>query len=130
MASESVIGSEHFEHFTCMWRLFPESRAVPRPRQPEASMKATRDYAYSILSTSATMDRRPPSGNPWLRINRLLPVLGGGPLRHGFSESTLALEQCGLSLSDQDIGCVTELLCLFHEALRRLPDRLRPESYF
>jgi len=36
----------------------------------------------------------------------------------------LLLEQRGLSLSDQD------LLSLFHETLRRLPHRLRPESYF
>jgi len=42
----------------------------------------------------------------------------------------LLLEQCGLSPSDQDIGCVADLLTLFHEALRRLPHRLRPESYF
>src|SRR6266536_557348 len=56
--------------------------------------------------------------------------LGGCPLRHGFSESPLLLEQHGLSLSDQDVGSVAELLGLFHEALRRLPHRLRHESYF
>jgi len=50
--------------------------------------------------------------------------LAGSSLRHGFSERTLLLEQRGLSLSDQD------LLSLFHETLRRLPHRLRPESYF
>src|SRR4030095_12057193 len=54
----------------------------------------------------------------------------GCSLRHGFSKRTLLLEQRGLSLSDQDIGPVAELLSLFHEALRRLPHRLRPESYF
>jgi hypothetical protein len=54
----------------------------------------------------------------------------GSSLRHGFSESTLLLEQRGLSLSDQDIGSVADLLALFHEALRRLPHCLCPESYF
>src|SRR4029450_7149368 len=47
-----------------------------------------------------------------------------------FSKRTLLLEQRGLSLSDQDIGPIADLLGLFHEALRRLPHRLRPESYF
>jgi hypothetical protein len=56
--------------------------------------------------------------------------LRGYPLRHGFSESALLLEQRGLSRSDQDIGSVAELLALLHEVLRRLPHRLRPESYF
>ena len=56
--------------------------------------------------------------------------LGGCPLRHGFSENALTLEQRGLSLSDQDVGSVAELLTLFHEVLRRLPHGLRPESNF
>jgi hypothetical protein len=56
--------------------------------------------------------------------------LGGCSLRHGFSEGTLLLEQSELSLSDQDTGPVADLLSLSHEALRRLPHRLRPESYF
>jgi hypothetical protein len=56
--------------------------------------------------------------------------LGGCSLRHGFSQRALLLEQGDLSLSDQDIGPVADLLSLFHEALRRLPHRLRPESYF
>src|SRR4029453_13771841 len=60
-----------------------------------------------------------------------LSRLGDGcSLRHRFSESTLLLEQRGLSLSDQDIGSVADLLALFHEALRRLPHCLCPESYF
>jgi hypothetical protein len=56
--------------------------------------------------------------------------LGGCPLRHGFSENALTLEQRGLSLSDQDVGSVTRLLALFHQTLRRLPDLLRPDSNF
>jgi hypothetical protein len=56
--------------------------------------------------------------------------LVGCPPRHGFSERTLLLEQRNLSVSDQDIGSVADLLALVHEALRRLPHRLRPESYF
>src|SRR5262245_34885865 len=56
--------------------------------------------------------------------------LGGSPLRHGFSESTLPLEKRDLSLSHQDIGSVVDLLALFYEALRRFSHRLRPESYF
>src|SRR5262245_28864283 len=57
-------------------------------------------------------------------------LLGGCPLRHGLSETTLALENLGLSLSDQDVGSVTGLLALLHQALRRLPHRLRPPLYF
>src|SRR5262245_14993499 len=55
--------------------------------------------------------------------------LGGCPLRHGFSESALAPEQLGLGLSDQDIGCVAELLAFFHEALRCPPHLLCPGPY-
>src|SRR5262249_54146640 len=38
MASESVIGSEHFEHFTCMWHLISgvepcPSRVIPTRRE-------------------------------------------------------------------------------------------------
>src|SRR5215831_19333340 len=51
-------------------------------------------------------------------------LLGGCPLRDGLSETTLALEKLGLSLSDQDVGSVTGLLALLHQALRRLPHRL------
>src|SRR5262249_4238706 len=54
----------------------------------------------------------------------------GCPPRHDFSKSTLLLEQRGLRLSDQDVGCVAELLALFHEVLRCLPHRLRPASHF
>ena len=50
--------------------------------------------------------------------------------RPGFSERTLALEPSGLSLSDQDVGSVAELLGLFHEVLRRLAHCLRLESNF
>jgi len=42
----------------------------------------------------------------------------------------LPLEQRGLSFYDQKVGPVTQLLALFHEVLRRLPHRPRPESYF
>ena len=59
-----------------------------------------------------------------------LRELGDFPLRHGFSEGPLALEQRGLSLSDQDVGSVTEFLGLFHKVLCCLPHRLRPASYF
>src|SRR5262249_31886625 len=57
-------------------------------------------------------------------------LLGGCPLRDGLSETTLALEKLGLSLSDQDVGSVTGFLALLHQALRRLPHRLRPPLYF
>src|SRR5262245_13453472 len=56
--------------------------------------------------------------------------LGGCPPRHGFSERTLAPEERGLGLPDQDVGSVADLLALFHAVLRRLPAGLRPESYF
>src|SRR5215470_6958542 len=56
--------------------------------------------------------------------------LRGYPPRHDFSERTKPLEQQGFCLSDQDVGCVTELLALFHQVLRRLAYLLRPPSYF
>src|SRR5262249_7315394 len=59
-----------------------------------------------------------------------LHKLRGCPPRHGFSESTLALEQGGLSLSHQDVCSIARLLALLHHAPRRLPHRLRPKSYF
>ena len=66
----------------------------------------------------------------WEALESGLRRLGHCSLRHSFAESTLFLQQSALSLSDQDIGPVAELLDLFHESLRRLPHRLRPESYF
>jgi hypothetical protein len=56
--------------------------------------------------------------------------LGGCPLRHRFSERTQPLEQRGFRVSDQDVGCVAELLALFQEVLRRLAYLLHPPSYF
>src|SRR5262245_10865248 len=81
--------------------------------------------------TSATGTGWEPT--PWHATQRA--ALGGWPPghglpRHGLMESTLPLEQRGLSFSDQDIGVVAELLTLFYEAVRGVPHRLRPESYF
>src|SRR5262245_10850958 len=54
--------------------------------------------------------------------------LGGccHPLQ-GFTESALSPEQRGFGLSDHHLGFVAELVALFHEALRRIPQLLRPE---
>src|SRR5262245_45866331 len=56
-------------------------------------------------------------------------LLGGRPPRHGLSQSTLALEQGSLSLSDQHVGSVAGLSALLYKALRRLPHRMGSESY-
>src|SRR5262245_58104983 len=118
-----------------------------KARRPPASTRKPngrphRGYAHSVPNASAIMTNTDARlWHPWLRINRVLRVrlhtglvprggLRGRPPRHGFSESTLALEQGSLSFSDQDFGSVAGLVRLLDEVLRRLSDRLRPESYF
>src|SRR5262244_2416882 len=56
--------------------------------------------------------------------------LAQGPLPHRDPESHLRLEERGLSLPHQNVGVGPQFLALLHQALRRLPDRLRSESYF
>ena len=77
---------------------------------------------YSIEAHAVATDSAGAVGGPQESGFRRLV---GCSLRHDFSERTLLLEQSELSLSDQDVGFVAELLGLFHEELRRLPHRLR-----
>jgi hypothetical protein len=56
-------------------------------------------------------------------------LLGSRFLRQGFAQSTLALEQRGLGLSDLDIGSVAGLSAFLYKALRRLPHRMGFDAY-
>jgi len=56
--------------------------------------------------------------------------LAFGPLPHLGPESVMSQEERGFSFSDPNVGVLHQFLALPHEALRRLPQRLRSQPHF
>src|SRR5215471_10643299 len=89
MASESVIGSEHFEHFTCMWHLISGSQAVPGRVSPTRlrlfGLEHYRDHETNLPPASGTLgsDQPPPARDALHALERGGVVRGQGRVLEG-----------------------------------------------